>query len=463
MLSRPLYEKKLPAAQTTVPPARTRRDASPNRLAGRLLMLGALGLLVALVLVAVSMGGTSVPEVAKTLQPAPEPVVLEPVKVAAAPATPVILKDTTRLRPAKPTKPEAAPVVAAPKLDVFKDEVGNETDAAERMTQILQYLEKGSSEEKRGAYAALVEMGAHARAMLPGVIEAAPEATLLWLASAAAQLQAEKADKPLISRVLKSPGRVSPQVVLALGKLATLETRTFCLEAMKQDSYPALRSAAWEAFVFSARENDLSFLFKTLEQGDANQQRLAGQALGRMGGNLALLQEIVRQLDLALARQDHPQRMAFIHAAAQLPASEIQPLLSGLLIDRNVETRAMAAGALVRDPQTVAQALTLLATEQEPQVLTTVLTGLQANPQEMATPRLLDLMDARDAQVRIQAQKALIAAYGYDSGYQSGLWRAWLKAGESEGDPNRAKLFASNQRKLKQQQTLNTMLAQSSY
>lgn len=463
MLSRPLYEKKLPAAQTTVPPARTRRDAPSPRLAGRVLMLCALGLLAVFGLVAASMGGTSVPEVAKTLQPAPEPVALEPVKVAAAPSAPVILKDTTRMHPAKAAQPEPAPAAALPRLDEFKDEVATETDAAERMKQILQYLEKGSSEEKRGAYTALVEMDAFARAMLPGVIEKAPETVLVWLASAAAQLQAQQSDKPLIARVLKNPGQVSPQVVLAIGKLGTPETRTFCLEAMKQERYPALRACAWEAFVYSARENDLPMLFKTLELGDANQQRWAGQALGRLGGNLSLLQEIIRQMDQAMARQDHAQRQAFVYAATQLPASEVQPLLSSLLNDRNADTRAAAAAALARDAQTASQALALLASEQNPTVLKAILASLQANPQEMATPRLLDLMDARDPQVCIQAQKALIAAYGYDSGYQSGLWRAWLKAGAAEGDPNRAKLFANAQKKLKQQQTFNTMLAQSSY
>lgn len=446
MLAKPLYEKPKPAAKPKMPGRMPKeRSLLPHILMGACLLL--LVLIIGAAVLVSGSGANSTPEenTAKQEEPAPG-------NVGAAQGS-SSSQGAPKAAGTAASKAAKAPSTTAPasselKLDAFRYPVVSEADAAERMNQIISYFEKGSPDEKRAAYKALVDMGAFAAKPLPGAIDRSNEKTLTWLAMASAQLKATSADRMLIERVEKASGKVDNNVILSIGKLATPAARDFCLASMKQESNKKLREVAWESFTYCAASDDISFLLSALEKGERYQQERAAQALGRLGRNSLLLPQIVNSLEKALSQGEaSPNRMAHARAIASLPSSDVQSLLTGLLFDRNADIRMQAIRGLGSATSTMGIMLSSLQNETDPRVLRTAADCLAELPYESATPKLLEWMNSSNGDLSAAAYRALVAAYGLDCGYRSGPWEAWIKLGTQDGDPGRSKLFLERQKK----------------
>lgn len=452
MMARPLYEKKAEVKMAPKTPAKGVRRPRASR--GPLLVLLAVPALV-LLLIGGGLAYRHLHQQEVETAAAEEAPVPAKAPASASHASSNVSQPMAPIPVSAPTPAQAPGSAAAsngaqalPQLAEFRASVLTEQDASERMKRILVIFESGSSVEKAGAYRALVEMRNFAIALLPGVIPASSERALPWIADACAQLKAAGAIRPLVTRALEQPGKTPYNLVKAIGKLATPDSREFCLNAMKQDQYPRLRAWAWEAFVPCAKRDDVALLTAALEKGEGYQQEYAADALGRLAQNPDVSANLAKQLEARLSMlQDKGHRVAIARALSKLPIADTQGLLGALLHDADPNVRIQAVKGLGNDSFTLGQLPSALQGENDPVVQCEIVKILTEHPQSAAVPQLLKLLDSSAYEVSKSAQKALVAAYGVDYGYRAAPWESWIAMGEKEGDRNRTKLFQSRERK----------------
>ena len=359
---------------------------------------------------------------------------------------------------AKDAKPAEPPARKAAELDEFKFPAHTEAQAAERMKDIIKYLQGGSATEKRAAYQALLALGDKAQGVLPAAIRSAPAAVLGPLADAALELNVRGAAPALAERISKDGTKAGHAPVQVLAKMRVPESRKAALKLV-QSSELQLREWGWEALSYCAVLDDQKLLFTALEKGEAYQRKWAIPGLARLGSDPAAQDQFIQAAQEALKKAEGPARLPYLQLLARLPLNKSEFLLASLLYDKDPAVCIVAIEGLSQNSAGIRRVEQIFDEElrkthgQQKDVLTACLRAFASQPSLELVPKLIPLVRTADLGTRVAAHDALVETFGEDFGYHLEAWTTWIDLGKKSGDPDRRKAFEKRRQEVAQART----------
>ncbi|HYG76565.1 MAG TPA: HEAT repeat domain-containing protein [Planctomycetota bacterium] len=298
-----------------------------------------------------------------------------------------------------------------------------------RVETLLKYFDQSGAAEYPAAYKALLSHREDLIRRLPGLIAKHEGNALIYLAKAAAELNASNALPALINRLGDSSQGVlsaGKALVEAIDSFSEPEARKFILNAMS-GSNGTPRNALWHALGPRLTDEQLALALKITASGGPECFD-AAEVLTRYATTFERSSVLRTKIQELLEGKKGDARLALILAAAGMDSAAVNSWLQIFLYDSDLKVRQIVVQALGRSPDYKPIVIDLIKSDAEPDLRKAAVRVLGAHQDDAVLALMIDLLN--DDALQREAHCVLVRANNAkDLGWFDFVWKEWLASG----------------------------------